>query len=95
MPPEVASDLTDARVLERDGAEVGVERMQRMADLVDRLLLRPRELPVGIERVGLEEVADLVARIEEVSARSACTERSTHSSPTCCRDELSTVSNLV
>ena len=72
MPPEVACDLADARVLKRDGTEVRVERMQRMADLVDRLLFGPRELPVGIERVGLEEVADLVARIEEVSARLAC-----------------------
>lgn len=66
---EVVRDLPNALVLERDGAEVGIERMQRVADLVHGLLLGPREFAVD-ERVRFEEVTDLVAAVEEVAARS-------------------------
>ena len=37
-----------------------------MPDLVHRLLLRPHELPVLVDRLLLEEVADLVAGRQEV-----------------------------
>ena len=72
MAIEVASNLANALVLQRHGAEDWVQRMQRVADLVDRLLFGSRETPsCRIKRVRLEEVADLVTTVQKVPASSA------------------------
>ena len=51
--------------LAREGREHGIEIVQRVADLVDRQLLRLPQAALLVERIGLEEEADLVAGIEK------------------------------
>ena len=70
VEPDVGGHLGQGR-LPREGGEGRVEVVQRVADLVDRLLDGLAELAVGPERLLLEEVPDLPAAAEEVVVADA------------------------
>ncbi len=64
--PRVA-DQPGERRSAREPLEDRIEVVERMADLVDRALLALPEPAALVERLGLEEEADLIAGLEKIA----------------------------
>ncbi len=60
MERQIPDQGAQARVLQRDSVERGVELVEGVSDLVDGFLLRARERAGGVDGVVFEEVAAVV-----------------------------------
>jgi hypothetical protein len=66
MKAQIAHEITELSVLQCHTSEHRVELVEGMTDLIDGVMLIPRQVSALIDSIFFEEIANLVPRLKEV-----------------------------